>query len=112
MDLQNRYVHVIIRKILPDEPRRHFLGKILEHSSTFAIVEGVGFYFDGSKNMFVKNPDIIKRIIPLISSGIIVTLIEGEVDLASTQYHISTKQLQIRDDHNFELDLNEFGSMR
>ncbi len=74
MDLQNRYVHVIIRKILPDEPRRHFLGKILEHSSTFAIVEGVGFYFDGSKNMFVKNPDIIKRIIPLISSGIIVTL--------------------------------------
>lgn len=41
-----------------------------------------------------------------------MTLIEGEVDLASVKYHLAKNQLQLRDDHNFELDLNEFGSMR
>ena len=56
MDLKNRYVHVVLRRMLSNEPRRHFLGMILEHSNTLAIVQGVGFYFDGSKNMFVKTP--------------------------------------------------------
>jgi hypothetical protein len=53
--------------------------------------------------MFIKNPDLIKRIFPLI---------EGEVDLASVKYHFSKNQLQVRDDHGFEHDLNEFGSIR
>lgn len=112
MDLKNHYIHVVLRRMLPTEPRRHFLGRILEHTNTLAVAEGVGFYFDGSRNMFVKNPDIIKRIIPLISSGFIITLVEGEVDLASVKYHFSKNQLQVRDDQGFEIDLNEFGSMR
>ena len=112
MDLKNHYIHVVLRRILTNEPSRHFLGKVLEHTSMLAVVKGVGFYFDGSKNMFVKNPDLIKRIVPLISSGFIITLIEGEVDLASVKYHFAYNQLQVRDDHGFELDLNEFGSIR
>lgn len=43
MDLKNRYIHVVIRRMLPHEPRQHFLGKILDHTNTLAVVEGVGF---------------------------------------------------------------------
>jgi hypothetical protein len=102
-------VHIIMRRLLSDDPRRHFVGEIQAVSDHLIRVEGYVFLFHTGRNEFVKRPDKRVRIFSMIDAGNIINVLPDAVRLEALHYRFANKQVVVTDDAGFSLDVNEFG---
>ena len=106
-------VHVITRRLFPEDVRRHFAGEVKAVDGALVRVEGYVFVFDNARNEWSKRPEKRLRILSLADSGHIVKVIPSEVVLDELRYKLSAeKHLTVSDGRLFSLDINEFGSQR
>jgi hypothetical protein len=106
-------IHLISRRGFDQDLRRHFAGEVVECTDTAMRVEGYVFILDPATNDFVRRPERRTRIVSLTDANNLINIIPGNVDLESLVYRTSAKgRLVITDGDSFELDINEFGSVR
>lgn len=106
-------VHVVYRRTLEAEVRRHFIGEIIEAHDAIVRLDGIVFIFDNSLNQFIKKTESRTTIINLAESGYIVNLIGSQVNIEDLKYTMSTsRRLTLTDGKGFSLDINEFGANR
>jgi len=106
-------IHIITRRLFPEDVRRHFAGEIKAVDGHLVRVEGYVFIFDTTRNEWVKRPEKRSRILSLADGGHIVKVIPSEVVLEELRYQQSPeKHLMVSDGRRFSLDINEFGSQR
>jgi len=106
-------IHVIVRRRFFDDIRRHFVGEVKESFDSIVKVQGYVFILDPSINLFVKKPHGQTRLISLIDSCNIVTIIPTETKLEKLVYKFSeNNRMIVTDGDAFCMDVNEFGCNR
>ena len=106
-------VHVLLRRRFDDEPRRHFLGRVVETSESIARVEGYAFAFDSSRNELRRSPDRSVRLVSLVDAGNVVSVLPAEADLDSADFRtVEGGRTVFTDGTTFRLDVSEFGARR
>jgi hypothetical protein len=102
-------VHIVMRRPMSDDPRRHFVGEIQAVSDHLIRVEGYLFVLHTGRNEFVKLPTKRVRIFSMIDAGNIINVLPDAVRLESLHYRFADKRVVITDDAGYSLDINEFG---
>ena len=102
-------VHIITRRLFPDDTRRHFAGTITVASDSLIRAEGWVFVFHRGTNEFVKRSDMRTRVFSVGDSGNIVNILPAGVDPAELRYEFSDAGLYLTDGLGFAVDINEFG---
>ena len=51
---KDELIHIMIRRIIESDLRRHFLGIVKEQTPISIRVEGFVYIFDSSKNSYIK----------------------------------------------------------
>jgi len=105
-------VHVIHRRSYADEMRRHFVGRVVAVSETLLRVDGFAFVYDAGKNFFIRRAERRERIISLIDSANIVTILPRYADLETTKYVYKDGRVLVTDGSGFSLEINEIGIAR
>ena len=106
-------LHVVVRRTLETDLRRHFIGEIKVANDSVARIEGYFMVFDKSKNTFIKKPNLRVTIMDLSSSGYWVNIIPKDVILTDLKYiYDSNNKLTLTDGKAYEIDINEFGALR
>jgi hypothetical protein len=106
-------VHAITRRLFEGDLRRHFAGEVQAVTESAARVEGYVFVFDPPSSQFIRRPELRVRIISLVDSGNILTVLPRDIELADLAYRMSEdKRLVVTDGRSFHLDINEFSSVR
>ncbi len=106
-------LHIVTRRILEDDIRRHFVGEVETCSDTVARVSGYAFIFDAMVNEFVRRPERRTRIVALGDSGLIINVLPDDVSVEDLKYETTEQnRLVVTDGRNFSLDINEFGALR
>ncbi len=106
-------IHIIYRRLLESESRRHFVGEVLEVSDSVVRIQGKAFILDSSKNQYIRKPETRTTIIDLAESGYIVNIIPNTVSVTNLRYELNKdKNLVVTDGLAFSLDINEFGFQR
>ena len=91
--------------------RRHFIGEVVDVSSTLARLKGNAFVLDTTTNQYIRRSEVRIRIIGLAESGNIINVLPAEADLEQAKYtQNDEKRLVVTDGKTFSLDINEFGS--
>jgi hypothetical protein len=102
-------VHIITRRLFPEDIKRHFAGEIQAISSDQIRLEGYVFIYDGGKNEYEKRPEKRTRIFSLSGAGLIVIVLPKSVDLETLHYELQNGRLKFTDGKDLSLDINEFG---
>ncbi|MBU0675071.1 MAG: hypothetical protein KJ950_10545 [Proteobacteria bacterium] len=106
-------VHVVYRRLLENEVRRHFMGEIVESNGSIARIDGFVSIFDSTTNKFTKKSEKRTTIIDLAESGYIANILPNYVIIDDLQYVLNqNKKLVLTDGKTFSLDINEFGNFR
>jgi len=106
-------VHIIMRRNFENDPRRHFIGEIVETGEQVAKVKGRAIIFDSVNIQYEVKPDTRVRIISLTDARNIINIIPHETKIDNIKYVMSPeKRLVVTDGENFSLDINEFGVRR
>jgi hypothetical protein len=103
-------VHIITRRLFPDDIRRHFAGEVLEASGDQVRVEGYVFVYNQATNEYERRPDKRIRIFSLSGAGVIVIVLPKTVDLDALHYVFVNQRLKCTDGKEFSMDINEFGA--
>ena len=94
-------VHVIYRRNLENEVRRHFIGEIMEASGAIVRLQGNAVIYDAASNTYVKKTETRTTIIDLSLSGYITNIIDKNVIIGELQYVINpNKRLTLTDGKN------------
>ena len=102
-------LHIITRRLLENEARRHFVGEVIGISGELQEVRGYAFVFNRGTNEYKKRPEVRTRIFSLGQSGYIVNKLPTKVKVELLQYRYIEKRLVVTDNGEFCLDINEFG---
>ncbi len=86
-------IHVVTRRSFESDLRRHFVGEVLETTNVSAQVEGYAFVYSTHRDQFIRKLEKRRRIITLIDSGLIITLIPAEVSIEDLKYVYSERRL-------------------
>lgn len=106
-------VHVVVRRAFETDLRRHFIGEIKVALGSIVRIEGFFMVLDKSKNIFTRQPGQRTTIMDLSSNGYWVNILPKEIDLAELKYAFNkNNKLTITDGKSYEMDINEFGSLR
>ncbi len=106
-------LHVITRRLLESEVRRHFVGQVTETEGGLVRLEGYVFVHDEATNEYVRRPEKRIRIIGIGDAAYIVKVIPGQVSLEDLAYRIGPDgHLVVTDGSEFSLDINEFNARR
>jgi hypothetical protein len=105
-------VHVMLRRILENEPRRHIVGTVATATSRLVEVRGYTYFFDAVQNTFDRASNEHTRVISLTDAHNLITFIPDEVQLNSLHYIIRKGRYVITDGDQFALEVNEFGTRR
>jgi hypothetical protein len=105
-------VHIVSRRLFPEDLRRHFVGVVVAESGGLHKVEGYGFVFDEGTGRFRRKPDLRRRVFSLGEAQLIVNQLPSEVDVDSLQYVLLDGILVVTNNRGFRLDINEFGPSR
>lgn len=104
-------IHVVHRRMLEQEPHRHFVGVVEAFEG--GLVRAVGYVFtvDRPKYAFIRRPEKRTRIISLNSGDALVNVIPPEIDVEKVQYKQEAKAVRVTDGTDWHLDLSEFAWM-
>jgi hypothetical protein len=105
-------VHVVTRRLFPEEIRRHFLGTCTAVEGTLARVEGHAFVFDSRRNEYERRPELRTRLFALADAGLIVNILPSSVEIDALSYRVLDGHLVLTDGRDFRLDINEFSGSR
>lgn len=106
-------IHIVTRRTLENDLRRHFIGEIIDVSEVLARIEGYAFIFDAGKNQYVRRQDKRTRIFGLADSGQIINVLPVDADVERAKYVQSPMNLLVvTDGITFSLEINEFSSTR
>ena len=47
-------IHVIIRRLFPQDIRRHFIGEVMDATESVVRAEGYAYLYDTNTNLFVR----------------------------------------------------------
>ena len=103
-------LHVITRRLFPDDLRRHFVGEVSKAIGHMCVLQGYAYIFHSSTNEYRRRPERRTRIFSLAEANHIVNMLPRELDLASLEYRTIDGRLVVTDMKGFSLDINEFGS--
>jgi hypothetical protein len=106
------YVHIIERRRFESDLRRHFVGVVETVEASSMRVTGYTFVYDPGRTAYVRNRERRTRIIPLVSSGIIINVAPTDTRLEEVRYEDADGRLVVTDGGSFRLDINEFGRNR
>ena len=113
MIVKGEKFHVIYRRILDHETRRHFVGEVVDVLGSTVKLTGFVYISDTTKNQYHKKAEIRTTIIDLSESGYIVNLLPSSINIHNLEYALNNnKQLVLCDNKGFSLDINEFGPIR
>ena len=102
-------VHVVTRRLFPDDARRHFTGRVSAVAGDLIRAEGWVFVFHRGTNEFVRRSDLRTRVFSLSDSGNIVNVLPPDVEPANLRYEFSDTGLILTDAREFAVDINELG---
>jgi hypothetical protein len=100
-------IHVIHRRILEQEPHRHFLGVVDDYEDGIARVTGHVFAVDSVKAVFFRRPELRTRIISLITGDVLVNILPPSVDLEKVVYKQENKSLRVTDGGDWHMDISD-----
>lgn len=101
-------IHVIHRRFIEQESRRHFVGVVEAYEGGLARVTGFVWTVDPTKFAFMRRPDQRTRIISLVSGDVLVNVLPSSVDLEKIVYKQDKKGVRVTDGSDWHLDLSEF----
>lgn len=105
-------VHILERRLFPDDLRRHFLGEVLKCEGNMVRTKGYAWVFNNVRGIFIRKPEIRERVF-YIGERHTVFVIPPDVDLNKLVYIFSKeKGLVVTDQLKFSLDVTEFSAMR
>ena len=103
-------VHLIEKRVFPDDVRRHFVGKIEVAGDRAIRVKGFLFVYDSGAGKFLRKPEVRIRVVPMDNRVVINVLPEG-ITVEDLHYaHDADGNLSLTDDREFELDISEFSA--
>lgn len=102
-------VHVVTRRVFPDDVRRHFAGRVTAVSENLFRAEGWVFVFNRGTNEFIRRSELRTRVFAPVDAGNIVNVLPSGVNPANLRYEFSDAGLTITDGIDFVVDINEFG---
>ncbi len=106
-------VHIITRKIIESDLRRHFAGVVEEVSAAIARIRGYAFVYDEWSQEFLRGPGERTRVFSLLDAGYIINIIPITTDIDELKYKTSEDGRRvITDGKNFKLDVTEFSAKR
>lgn len=105
-------IHVIERRRFEGDVRRHFFGVVEGVSDQAVRLSGYLFVFVPGSSSFSKSKERRTRIIPLVSSGVILNVAPADTVLEEVKYVETNGRLSVTDGRVFSLDINEFSSFR
>jgi len=100
-------IHVITRRIFPEDVARHFIGEVVECDECVARVQGFPFCLDTTTQTFVRKRNHRTRLVPLTDAGLIITVLESDVDHEALRYEDVNGRLVLTDGNKIKLDLTE-----
>ena len=112
MDLMKtgEVVHLIEKRVFPDDVRRHFVGEIEVASDRAIRLRGYLFVYDSGASKFLRKPEIRTRVVPLDNRVVINVLPDG-ISMEDVHYtHDADGNLSLTDGREFELDISEFSA--
>ena len=91
-------VHIIMRRNFENDPRRHFIGEIVEADEQVVKVKGRAVIFDSVNIQYEVKPDARIRIISLTDARNIINIIPHENKIDNIKYVMSPeKKLVVTD---------------
>lgn len=103
-------VHIIERRLFPDDVRRHFVGKVEAASKGCIRLRGFLFVYDTSASTFLRKPELRTRLFRL-DNRIIVNVLPREVSVEEVRYSRDEEgNLSLTDGRELDLDVSEFSS--
>jgi hypothetical protein len=105
-------IHVIERRRFESDPRRHFFGVVDRSDGAVVRVTGYIFVYDSGSSTYVRSDKPRTRLISLTSSGLIINVVPGDVEVDAVRYSDDEGRLELTDGAGFSLDINEFGRFR
>ena len=111
MDLTRpgEWVHLIERRLFPEDVRRHFVGQIEAVTERAVRVKGHLFVYDSGTSQFLMKPELRTRIVAL-DNRVIINILPAAIVPEHVQYmRDSDGNLSLTDGAGFELDISEFG---
>jgi hypothetical protein len=109
---QGEKVHIVERRHLEDDIRRHMTGEVLKCSERAIRLKGYVWVFDSTNGRFVQKPEMRERVV-CMGDRLIINVLPVEADLEATQYVTDPqKGLQVTDKKSFSLEITEFSPMR
>ena len=105
-------LHIITRRLFPEDLRRHFAGEVVGVSEGLYKVCGYAFVFNHGTGEYRRRPEVRTRILSFADAGFIVTRLPQEVDFEALEYKHLEERLVVTDSKGFAMDINEFGPSR
>ena len=103
-------VHLIERRMFPDDVRRHFVGEVEAASDRAIRLKGYLFVYDSGAGKFLRKPELRTRVVALDNRVVINVLPEGTSVEDVHHSHDAEGNLSITDGRKFELDISEFSA--
>ncbi|MBN1782775.1 hypothetical protein JW948_16685 [bacterium] len=102
-------LHIITRRLFPEELRRHFIGEVQSVNENAVRVKGYVFVQDRVRNEFQRRDDVRIRVFSLVDAGLIINIIPAEVDIEEIRYEMTPENhVVVTDGKEFSLDMQEF----
>ena len=105
-------VHVLLRRILESDLRRHFLGIVKESTPIGIRVEGFAYIFDGTQNIYIKKPEKRVKVFSFSDNLTIINILPSYVIFEDLEYKLENNKFIIKDNLGFSLEINEFSANR
>ena len=103
---QGEKVHVIHRRKLEKEPRRHFIGTVEGYDQGVARITGHLYTLERNSLSYVKRPEKRTRLVSIVSGDVLVNVLPDDVNLDAITYQQKGKTVRVTDG-NWHLDLSE-----
>lgn len=105
---QGDKIYLILRKLFDGDRTRHFVGEVLEMSSTVVLARGYAFVHDSFTNDFVRRDDTRTRIISLVDAANIIFVVPEETIIEDVRFEVNSRnQHVITDKASFVMNLSE-----
>lgn len=100
-------VHIIERRLFPEDVRRHFVGEVVACTENAFRVKGYPWIFDGAKGFF-RRPEMRERVVSL-SDRVMINVLPPEAKVDKVKYVIEPgKGIVVTDEKTFRLEISEF----
>ena len=104
---------VIVRRLFPQDIRRHFIGEVTDTAESVVRAEGYAYLHDTNTNLFVRKNYSQVRIFSLVNDVNIISILPRMTNVKKMVYRFTEKNRMIlTDGESLSIDVNEFGVNR